>query len=1306
MSGTGTEAAEVIEDVAKQVGPKVGEDLAGAYQNILHETAGGLEGVGKRSIEQDLNVKSDLESITSGAGRDAENAAGNLGKEATQSVKSTAANDSAAAQAAADAQKLSAETEQEAAEDAHLHGEGGASDDPIDVVTGEMFLPQTDLTLPGTLPLIVSRRHGSAYRRGRLFGRTWSSTLDQRIEVDEDGIHFAAADGRVLHYPVPTVHGQQVMPSFGPRWPLAWNRKDDVITIEQGEAGTVLHFPLGPTPEVCRPLAVVTDQVGNRITFIHDAEGVPTDIYHSGGYHLAIDTIETRGGMRVSALKLADPHGGPGASVRSFRYDMAGRLVGVVNSSGLPLELAYDEADRITAWSDRNGYSYRYEYREDGRVARAEGEGGYLKVELDYDLAARTTTMTDALGHATVYHWNELCQTVKVVDPLGHATTSELDRYGQLLAATDPLGRTTRIERNGFGDALRVHWPDGSVLSTQYDERRRPLATTGPDGAAWSYAYTAAGSLSAVSGPEGVHARYQRDERGAVTGYTDPLGNATAIRCDQAGLPLEITDPLGAATRLRRDRFGRVIEAVDPLGALTTIEWDIEGHPLARVLPDGSRETWRYDAEGNVLEHTDPAGAVTRFEYGPFDKVTARTAPDGARYAFTYDAKMQLTEVTGPSGLTWTYTYDAAGRLVGERDFNGAGLAYELDEAGQVVSRVNALGEATAFEYDDAGRLVGTRAGQEASAFSYDAAGRLQRAEGPGAVVDYQRDGLGRVVAETVNGRTVTSGYDPASRLVERTTPEGVVSRWSFDAAGRPTALSGSLGSLSFQYDQAGRETVRMLGQAASVTRSYDALGQLTGLGVWRLDRPGEPDSNWNAIASRTYSYRADGLPERIEDQLRGPRSFTLDAVGRVTGVEGANWRESYAYDALGNLAEAASPSVSGQEAGQSDTGGGREYHGTLIKRAARTHYEHDAAGRLVRRTRHTLSGQKLHWSFTWDAESRLTSASTPDGQTWVYHYDPLGRRIAKQRLDADESRSESVLFTWDGPRLIEQTRQTSGERVTLTWDHEPDSFTPAAQTRRTWAAGAPQEQIDAAFHAIVTDLVGAPMELVDGQGELAWYQIRSLWGEAVTAPDATAECPLRFPGQYEDPETGLAYNMHRYYDPEAGAYVSADPLGLAPSPNPYAYVSNPLGWIDPLGLAAYDPVAHSDLQNKLSQAQASATGKPPAVMARLDMDGANPIYGVNAHGVSYPRPAGVMPQSMGHAESHAFIQAAQQNLSGGSANLYVAGKIPCSFCRSSLAGWAKHLDLDELHVYSDGGYIGTYVRGGGFRTVVKGTDW
>ncbi|MEV6674021.1 RHS repeat-associated core domain-containing protein [Streptomyces sp. NPDC051162] len=192
-----------------------------------------------------------------------------------------------------------------------------------------------------------------------------------------------------------------------------------------------------------------------------------------------------------------------------------------------------------------------------------------------------------------------------------------------------------------------------------------------------------------------------------------------------------------------------------------------------------------------------------------------------------------------------------------------------------------------------------------------------------------------------------------------------------------------------------------------------------------------------------------------------------------------------------------------------------------------------------------------------------------PDHVLWEYGYDALGRRISK-RCGPDET-----LFSWDGTRLSEQA--APGDEIT-TWDHTPGTHRPLTQTTRVLRA-AGESSITAfaedrapTFHAIVTDAVGTPTELVTATGELAWQQRTSLWGTSLPAPPADAvDCPLRFPGQYHDPETGLSYNYFRYYDSERACYLTVDPLGLAPAPNPKAYVRNPLTWADPFGLAPYE---------------------------------------------------------------------------------------------------------------------------------------
>ncbi|EKW1657711.1 RHS repeat-associated core domain-containing protein, partial [Citrobacter freundii] len=121
-------------------------------------------------------------------------------------------------------------------------------------------------------------------------------------------------------------------------------------------------------------------------------------------------------------------------------------------------------------------------------------------------------------------------------------------------------------------------------------------------------------------------------------------------------------------------------------------------------------------------------------------------------------------------------------------------------------------------------------------------------------------------------------------------------------------------------------------------------------------------------------------------------------------------------------------------------------------------------------------------------------------------------------------------------------------------------------------------------LHYAVTDTVGRVQELVTEDGTIVWRGKQQLWGreESRNKEDAPS-CRLRFPGQYEDAESGLYYNRFRYYDGETGQYISADPIGLAGGINTYAYVKNPLSYIDPLGLTGCDVAKTRDLAATIS---------------------------------------------------------------------------------------------------------------------------
>jgi RHS repeat-associated protein len=78
-------------------------------------------------------------------------------------------------------------------------------------------------------------------------------------------------------------------------------------------------------------------------------------------------------------------------------------------------------------------------------------------------------------------------------------------------------------------------------------------------------------------------------------------------------------------------------------------------------------------------------------------------------------------------------------------------------------------------------------------------------------------------------------------------------------------------------------------------------------------------------------------------------------------------------------------------------------------------------------------------------------------------------------------------------------------------------------------------------------------------------------WGEVTEPSPAAPTTPVRFQGQYADDETGLVYNRARYYDPSTGRFISADPILNDGGLNHFAYCTNPLSWVDPLGLSEDD---------------------------------------------------------------------------------------------------------------------------------------
>jgi RHS repeat-associated protein len=213
---------------------------------------------------------------------------------------------------------------------------------------------------------------------------------------------------------------------------------------------------------------------------------------------------------------------------------------------------------------------------------------------------------------------------------------------------------------------------------------------------------------------------------------------------------------------------------------------------------------------------------------------------------------------------------------------------------------------------------------------------------------------------------------------------------------------------------------------------------------------------------------------------------------------------------------------------------------GGRLAEAGSARYVHDDDGQLVEK----LLADGGAWKYVWDFAGQLVEVTRPDGQRVSFAYDALGRRVRKSFA------GKATRYVWDGDDLVHEVKDDAA----VTWVFEPGTFVPLAKIEGGQRFG------------VVIDHLGTPRMMSDEAGALAWKAQLDVYGMAQTDVQGTA-CPWRLPGQYEDEETGLYYNRFRYYDPEAGRYVSQDPIGLRGGLRLYGYVLDSVLKMDPLGL-------------------------------------------------------------------------------------------------------------------------------------------
>ena len=205
---------------------------------------------------------------------------------------------------------------------------------------------------------------------------------------------------------------------------------------------------------------------------------------------------------------------------------------------------------------------------------------------------------------------------------------------------------------------------------------------------------------------------------------------------------------------------------------------------------------------------------------------------------------------------------------------------------------------------------------------------------------------------------------------------------------------------------------------------------------------------------------------------------------------------------------------------------------------------------------------------FVYDTENQLAKAeikkNSGETQTWEYAYDPFGRRLSKERTDKGALQSTApkrTHFVWDGSRLLQEHNYRGNYTYIYT---DQDSYEPLAQV---FLNAQDDKQYLAYFH---NDQIGIPKEMTDQFGNLVWYGEYTAWGKLHKDERVYqyAHQPFRLQNQYFDEETGLHYNLKRYYEPDSGRFINQDPIGLIGGDNFYQFAPNTQRWIDTLGLS------------------------------------------------------------------------------------------------------------------------------------------
>ncbi|MBS0028071.1 DUF6531 domain-containing protein [Chitinophaga sp. 22321] len=1043
--------------------------------------------------------------------------------------------------------------------------------EPVDAASGRVFSSNIDFELPGPIPLVWKRTYYSDAAVPGPLGYNWHHSYNMSIYDLQNG-YFSVRlpDGR-----------ETVMPALRPddhfynRAEQLWWRRDNSGYYLQDSTRTTYRFSSRATGDGNHMLAEIRDTAGFNIQFHYNAKGYLRQIVDSSHRILQVTTdeqgriesIDTRNAATVVHL------------VR-YTYDDDANLSSTTNAVNAHKQFFY-HGHLLVKLTNQSGLSFYWKYEGSGDNARCVhtwGDGGVLEYHARYENGK--TTATNSLGHTTTYFYDESNLIYKIINDQGGVTLQQYNESGELVVVVDPEGITEKIDYDEYGKVNKQINGNGESTQYIYNEWLQTVSVKSPGGMQIRWNYNDDGLLVKKTLPNHNFLQY-RYRDGLLTTIIHSSGRIIELAYDDQYNLTRLTQPGGTQFNWKFDDLGRLVRETSETGYWYAYNYDAVGNMIDMEEADGSHHHFTYDASDNLVNAGDGQRQVG-FSYGPLGVLTGRTQ-HGVNVRFNYDTELQLRSIANEGGELYRLEPDANGNIINEWGFDGVHRRYERDGAGRVKKVLRPDNRWTAYEYDGRGNAVRMEQYDgSVTAYRYNADGLITGAFNEDGAIIIQRDFCGRVVNESQGAHSVTRSYSGNGDCSFIGSSLGAAINLTHNDAGYLESMETGDGDITawkaeWQRNNEGAEMQRALTGDLLIKTQRDKQGRITRQSIGRH----------NIESSNTrYEWGRQSQLRRMVHELSGKEtSFTYDEFDNLASATYSQQRAGAAEtiyrvpDKMGNLFTTPARkdrvySKGGRLVSCSDYFYHYDGEGNLLFKEFRQNTNASANDKQAFTKAHgiTPKGSRTGWAYHWNADGLLQSVETPAGKEIIFSYDPLGRRIAK----VNKQQNKVTRWLWDRnvplhewqytgeypPHLganAEGSLQEQEEPVEqlITWVFEEGTFVPCAKLENS------------AAYSIIADHLGTPVQAYDTAGNKVWERELDCYGKVRTLHGNKAFCSYLYQGQYVDEETGLAYNRFRYYSPEAGIYLSQDPIGLTGGFTLYGYVKDPNALVDQFGLMA-----------------------------------------------------------------------------------------------------------------------------------------